>query len=131
MKTHGLYPRWLACIGPALAGLLAFASAQTNPSFYSGLVWHNIGPLRAGRISAVTGAVGEPGVFYAGLPLGGVWKTTSAGETWFPIFDAVKGASCVGAILYYFLGARPAGIITLEIKDAGGNVAELKDIDGA
>ncbi|MEO8945800.1 MAG: hypothetical protein ABI338_04820, partial [Gemmatimonadaceae bacterium] len=31
-------------------------------------------------------------------PLGGVWKTTNAGATWFPIFDAVKEASSVGAI---------------------------------
>src|SRR2546425_11921818 len=29
--------------------------------------------------------------------MGGVWKTTSAGETWYPIFDAVE-ASSVGAI---------------------------------
>src|SRR5260370_522687 len=72
--------------------------APVTPSLYSGLVWRNLGPFRAGRIAAVTGAVGQPGVFYAGLPLGGVWKTTSAGVTWFPIFDAVKEASSVGAI---------------------------------
>jgi photosystem II stability/assembly factor-like uncharacterized protein len=33
-----------------------------------------------------------------GLPLGGVWKTTSAGETWYPIFDDIKEASSVGSI---------------------------------
>ncbi len=33
-----------------------------------------------------------------GLPLGGVWKTTSAGTTWYPIFDDVKEASSVGSI---------------------------------
>ena len=69
-----------------------------NPSLYSGLVWRNIGPFRGGRVAAVTGVIGQPGVFYMGLPLGGVWKTTSAGTTWYPIFDSVKEASSVGSI---------------------------------
>src|SRR2546422_8475355 len=64
----------------------------------SGLVWRILGPFRGGRISAVSGAIGQPGVFYAGLPAGGVWKTTSAGETWTPIFDAITAASSVGAV---------------------------------
>lgn len=81
-----------------LAGV-SIGSAQTiDPNLYSGLVWRNIGPFRGGRVSAVTGVIGQPGVFYMGLPLGGVWKTTSAGTTWFPIFDDIKEASCVGAI---------------------------------
>jgi photosystem II stability/assembly factor-like uncharacterized protein len=68
------------------------------PSLLTGLSWRNLGPFRAGRVSAVSGAVGQPGVFYAGFPMGGVWKTTSAGETWYPVFDSVKEASTVGAI---------------------------------
>lgn len=75
------------------------AFAQTIPAnLTSGLIWRNIGPFRGGRVAAVTGAVGQPGVYYMGLPLGGVWKTTSAGTTWFPVFDSVKVASSVGAI---------------------------------
>ena len=75
------------------------AGAQSLPeNLLSGLVWRNIGPFRGGRVSAVSGAVGQPGVYYMGLPMGGVWKTTSAGATWFPIFDAVKEASSVGAV---------------------------------
>jgi photosystem II stability/assembly factor-like uncharacterized protein len=73
-------------------------SGAIDPRLFSGLVWRNIGPFRGGRISAVSGAVGQPGVFYIGLPLGGVWKTTSAGETWFPVMDDVKEASSVGAV---------------------------------
>jgi len=87
-----------SCLLPlACAASLATASG-TDPNAISGLKWRNIGPFRGGRISAVTGALGQPGVFYAGLPLGGVWKTTSAGATWAPIFDDVKECSCVGAI---------------------------------
>ena len=49
-------------------------------------------------MGAVSGAIGHPGTFYAGFPGGGVWKTTSAGQTWFPVFDAVKTVSSVGAV---------------------------------
>jgi photosystem II stability/assembly factor-like uncharacterized protein len=88
----------LLAILPLLA-LCASSTAQTVPSnLYSGLVWRNIGPFRGGRVAAVTGVIGQPGVYYMGLPLGGVWKTTSAGTTWFPIFDSIKEASSVGAI---------------------------------
>ena len=77
----------------AAAGLLPLAiRPPVNPNLYSGLVWRNIGPFRGGRVSAVTGVIGQPGLFYIGLPLGGVWKTTGAGTTWYPIFDEVKEA---------------------------------------
>ena len=84
----------LVCL---FAGL---AIAQVNPNEYAGLVWRNIGPFRAGRISAVSAPVGpgQAGIFYDALPEGGVWKTENAGMTWFPIFDAIKTVSSVGAI---------------------------------
>jgi hypothetical protein len=77
---------------------IAAAGGPVDPSVYGGLVWRNIGPFRGGRVSAVGGAIGQPGVFYAGMPAGGVWKTTNAGITWESIFDDVKGASSVGAV---------------------------------
>ncbi|HET7251640.1 MAG TPA: hypothetical protein VFI79_17480, partial [Gemmatimonadales bacterium] len=83
-----------ALIGAAPAG----APGPVPSSLLSGLVWRNIGPFRAGRVAAVSGAIGQPGVFYMGLPLGGVWKTTSAGEVWTPIFDSIEEASSVGAV---------------------------------
>src|ERR1700704_1776165 len=69
-----------------------------DPRLLSGLEWRNVGPFRAGRVSAVSGAIGQPGVFYVGTPNGGVWKTTSAGETWYPIFDSVRSVSSIGAV---------------------------------
>ncbi len=85
----------------AVSSILASAftaTAQVNPDLYSGLNWRNVGPFHGGRISSVTGAIGQPGVFYAGTPLGGIWKTTSAGVTWFPIFDQEKSVDSIGAI---------------------------------
>src|SRR5256885_8285412 len=79
-------------------GLPTTASTPVAPELLAGLRWRNLGPFRAGRVAAVSGAIGQPGVFYIGLPLGGVWKTTSAGETWYPVFDSVSSASSVGAV---------------------------------
>src|SRR5262249_52356300 len=91
MKVHSL------ALGIALFS--AIGSAQTvDPNLYSGLVWRNIGPFRGGRVAAVSGAIGQPGVFYMGMPAGGVWKTTNAGMTWMPISDSIKECSSVGAI---------------------------------
>src|SRR6266550_5692465 len=87
-----------------LVTLGAFATSNSSapppvaPGLLSGLVWRNLGPSRGGGIAAVSGAIGQAGVFYVGLPAGGVWKTTSAGETWTPIFDAITAASSVGAV---------------------------------
>ena len=100
MFTRAFSLRWFSGMAMLQIGLLTTGVVRTpiEPLLYHGLVWRNIGPFRGGRVSAVTGAVGRPGVFYMGLPLGGVWKTTSAGVTWYPVLDAVKEASSVGAI---------------------------------
>ena len=74
------------------------AGAQVDPGLYAGLQWRNVGPFHGGRIASVTGVIGQPGVFYMGTPLGGIWKTTSAGVTWFPIFDQETSVDSVGAI---------------------------------
>src|SRR5678816_2230440 len=85
---------------PSAALLLALAAGQAepiNPSAFGGLRWRSIGPPRSGYVSAPAGVPGDPTTYYAGLPEGGVWKTTNGGTTWKPIFDAVRIAS-VGAV---------------------------------
>jgi photosystem II stability/assembly factor-like uncharacterized protein len=64
-----------------------------DPSLYSGMRWRLIGPYRAGRVSAVAGIPGDPTTYYMGTPGGGVWKTTSGGTVWKPIFDDEHVAS--------------------------------------
>jgi photosystem II stability/assembly factor-like uncharacterized protein len=78
--------------------LVVSAASPIKPDLLAGLKWRNVGPFRGGRIAAATGVIGEPGTFYVGLPAGGVWKTTSAGEVWYPVFDAIKTVSSIGAV---------------------------------
>ncbi|HTR21411.1 MAG TPA: hypothetical protein VMH88_11215 [Gemmatimonadales bacterium] len=110
------------------------ATAQVDQSLLSGLVWRNVGPFRAGRVSAVSGAIGQPGVYYMGLPIGGVWKTTSAGTTWFPIFDQIKEVSSVGAVevapsdpnvVYVGTGSTNDGNGVYRSSDAGATWTHL------
>ena len=104
--THAIVA--LVMLGATSAQLTAQLAAQSggprdpttpiDPRLYAGLTWRNLGPFRAGRVAAVSAPVGGGGVFYIGLPAGGVWKTTSAGATWYPIFDAIKDVSSIGSI---------------------------------
>jgi photosystem II stability/assembly factor-like uncharacterized protein len=83
---------------PSILMFTLSAGAQVNPNLYSGLQWRNDGPFHGGRISSVTGVIGDAGTFYMGAPQGGIWKTTSGGVTWFPIFDQEASVDSVGAI---------------------------------
>ena len=91
------------CVLLALLALLAVpvpaqqSSGTVDPSLYSAMRWRLIGPHRAGRVTGVAGISGDPSTYYMATPGGGVWKTTDAGEVWFPIFDEQHVAS-IGAI---------------------------------
>src|SRR6266446_2692448 len=111
MKTNYRVLLFVALLGitPFTAAVNAQAPIDTvgdrvevnmapGDDLFAGLRWRNIGPFHGGRIAAVTGAIGQPGVFYIGAPAGGIWKTTSAGVTWSPIFDQFTNVDSVGAI---------------------------------
>src|ERR1044071_4935418 len=83
---------------PHAVGASAALNEAPDDKLFAGLRWRNIGPFHGGRVSAVTGAIGQPGTFYLGAPAGGAWKTTSAGVSWFPIFDQFKNVDGGGAI---------------------------------
>jgi len=58
----------------------------TSP--YKNLEWRLTGPdNRSGRSTDVEGITGDPNIIYAAMATGGLWKTTDAGNTWFPIMD--------------------------------------------
>src|SRR5262245_804046 len=86
----------LAC-GAATLPWGTIRAQQMTASYFADLHWRSIGPPRSGYVSAPAGVPGDPTTYYVGLPEGGVWKTTNAGTTWKPIFDAVAVAS-IGAV---------------------------------
>src|SRR6266545_7556792 len=105
MKTNCRVLSIVAAIGIVLLTVSVYAGGNRagvnmaqGDDLFAGLRWRNIGPFHGGRIASVTGAIGQPGVFYVGTPMGGIWKTTSAGVTWFPIFDQVTEVDGIGAI---------------------------------
>ncbi len=58
----------------------------------------NIGPGgMSGRVTAIDVVLDNPDVMYVGTASGGIWKSTSGGIKWFPIFDEEVTAS-IGAL---------------------------------
>ncbi|HKV27131.1 MAG TPA: hypothetical protein VJN90_02500 [Candidatus Acidoferrales bacterium] len=103
------------------------SAQQINPNFYNAMRWREIGPYRAGRVTAVAGVPGNAAVYYIGTPGGGVWKTTDGGAVWNPIFDAAHVAS-IGAvtlapsdtnIVYVGTGEQTRGNGVYKSTDAG------------
>ena len=87
-----------AALIPNIVGARVAVNDSADDSLFSGLRWRNIGPFHGGRVSAVTGAIGQPGTFYLGAPIGGLWKTTNAGVSWYPIFDQFKNVDSIGSV---------------------------------
>ena len=77
--------------------LCSAAVSGVNSALLDGMKWRQIGPFRGGRVVAVSGVAGDPATWYFGAVSGGVWKSTDAGDSWKPMFDAEKIAS-IGAI---------------------------------
>ena len=78
--------------------LTATALQAQDPSLFSGLRYRMVGPNRGGRSTAVTGVASQPFTYYMGVASGGVWKSTDAGQTWFPISDGKIPVGSIGAI---------------------------------
>jgi hypothetical protein len=84
--------------GVLIAGSGSGAEAQGIAQDYlAGLQWRSIGPYRSGYTAAVAGIPGDPTTYYVATPEAGVWKTSSGGTVWEPVFDDTHIAS-VGAI---------------------------------
>src|SRR2546426_4598261 len=78
-------------LGLCTIGLLS--AQEISPSLYSEMQWRMIGPFRAGKVNAVAGVPGNPGVYYFAADGGGVWEKTDGGAGWETIFDKKPGAS--------------------------------------
>ena len=73
-------------------------AASYDPALYSGLRYRMIGPLRGGRVTAVTGVPSNPQLYYMGSTGGGIWKTADAGHSWGNISDGFLPVGSMGAI---------------------------------
>lgn len=61
----------------------------------------SIGPAgMSGRVTAIEAVHANPNIIYAGTASGGLWKSTSGGTDWAPIFDEQNVAS-IGSIAIY------------------------------
>ncbi|MGD1092880.1 MAG: glycoside hydrolase [Bryobacteraceae bacterium] len=95
-QTSSIYSR-IAFVVVSLAAAAPLFGQTLDPKLYSEMRWRQIGPPRAGRARALSGAPGEPNVFYIGFDNGGVWRSTDFGSTWIPLFDQQTTGS-IGAI---------------------------------
>ncbi len=83
--------------------LCASLAAQQSPAPLVGdslnnLAFRHLGPsVAGGRVTAVVGVPGEPGLYYVGAAAGGVWKTVDAGNSWTAVFRDQPTAS-IGAV---------------------------------
>ncbi len=80
--------------------LLSFSAlAQTlNMDKLKGMNARSIGPAgMSGRITAIDAVISSPDIIYAGSASGGLWKSTSGGINWEPLFDK-ENVMSIGAI---------------------------------
>ena len=71
-----------------LLSLTILSGQEILQASFGSLRARSIGPaVMSGRISCIDGIHQKPEVFYIGAANGGVWKTTSAGAQFEPIFD--------------------------------------------
>jgi photosystem II stability/assembly factor-like uncharacterized protein len=77
---------------------LAAHSQKIDMDKLKGMKPRSIGPAgMSGRITAIDAVVSNPDIIYAGAASGGLWKSTSAGINWEPLFDKESTLS-IGAI---------------------------------
>jgi len=79
--------------------LIQILTAQhIDPKWMQGIAPRNIGPGgMSGRVTAIDVVNDNSDIMYVGTASGGVWKSTSGGVRWTPIFDDQRTAS-VGAL---------------------------------
>ena len=69
-----------------------------NAATFAGLKLRGIGPaLMSGRIADIAIDPNDQSTWYVGVASGNVWKTTTAGTLWTPIFDRY-GSYSIGCV---------------------------------
>ena len=73
-----------------LVPVIPVAAAEVPEELLDSMSFRLVGPFRGGRVTAVTGVIGDPMAYYMGSTGGGVWKTTDAGLSWRNVSDVVR-----------------------------------------
>jgi photosystem II stability/assembly factor-like uncharacterized protein len=73
-------------------------TSKLKAETFSGLALREIGPaLTSGRIGDIAIHPSDKNTWYVAVASGGVWKTTTAGTSWTPIFDS-QGSYSIGCV---------------------------------
>lgn len=81
-----------------LASIVTFAQVKVSSSMFGSLTGRQIGPgTMSGRITAIDAVSNSPRIVYIGTAGGGVWKSTTAGVSFRPVFD--KFSQSIGALV--------------------------------
>jgi len=76
----------------------ATAADRMTPATFNGLQLRPIGPaVTSGRVVDFAVQPGTRTIYFVASASGGVWKTTTAGTSWTPIFDS-EGAFSIGCV---------------------------------
>src|SRR5579859_4685436 len=80
-----------------LLSIASFAQPKVSSATFGTMEARWLGPgTMSGRITAIEGVNGDGKTIYVGTAGGGVWKTTTAGVSFTPVFD--KYCQSIGAI---------------------------------
>ena len=87
-----------AVVSLALLCWVPAAHADSSNRVYGALKYRAIGPaIAGGRVTAAAGSDRDAQLYYVGGADGGVFKSTNAGASWHPVFDA-EPVAAIGAI---------------------------------
>jgi len=101
MKIHLAWSLAFATAAAAVVAPMTPAAAQELgglSELASSLEWREIGPaVMGGRVTDLAVNEANPAHYFVGTATGGLWKTTSGGQAWEPVFDDQPNAS-IGAV---------------------------------
>ncbi|MEO1032291.1 MAG: hypothetical protein AAFX55_12840 [Bacteroidota bacterium] len=81
-----------------LIGIATLSAQEFSIDMVKNMAPRNIGPGgMSGRVTAIDVVLDNPDIMYVGTASGGLWKSTSGGIKWEPIFDKELTAS-IGAV---------------------------------
>ncbi|MDP5045233.1 MAG: hypothetical protein NWQ06_09675, partial [Leeuwenhoekiella sp.] len=81
-----------------LALSLGMSAQKVNLDLLKNIKPRSVGPAgMSGRITSIDAVTANPDIIYAGAASGGIWKSTSGGVTWKPVFENEATAS-IGAV---------------------------------